>query len=645
VAGSLIKTWAYFESITDACERLREINLYLWDLRHHNAGQYLELALEALIIVEGQACLDAKDITQEAGMAHLNAGNVYWTLSRYNEAEKHLKDAIQLFKQNGNYSKEAFAHAILSNVHSVKGDYNKAFTSVTYCLQLIDEKEGEEETRGLGYLSAGSFNLDLESYDEALDFFLNSYAEFAAINDKLGMARATNNAGAVLNKFGRYQEALDYCNQSLVLYRQLDHQPGQAMALRDIGSIHTSLAEYQTALEYFNKSLELREQNYLLKTSSADGIITCLIDIGHIYNLMKLPEQALPYLIKALEICQNFNVLPKLYNVHLKLYESYKLQKRYDKALEHFEQFFEVRQQVLGQETSNKIQMIQTKYALDLIEKQAKIEKANNEKLKQAYDEIKIKNKNITSSLEYARKIQQAMIPPLENLLAMFKDAFIIYKPKDIVSGDFFWITQKNGFKFIAVADCTGHGVPGAFMSLIGYSLLNQIVNEKSILEPNRILTQLNIAIFNSLSKNSDKTGDFTADGMDIALCVFDAGMRNCYFAGAKRSLYYMKDGHMNEIKGQYLSIGFDNQRIQFHQNEKISLSEIDWIYLLSDGFPDQFGGKKGKKMMMGRVKDTLTQLNDEPGEVQKNELLKLLEEWQGNYPQTDDILFIGIKP
>lgn len=268
---------------------------------------------------------------------------------------------------------------------------------------------------------------------------------------------------------------------------------------------------------------------------------------------------------------------------------------------------------------------------------------ALHEELTHAYQEIEENNKSMTDSINYAKLIQEAMLPEKAVLTNYFPNSLIIFRPKDIVSGDFYWFVERDNKLLIAVADCTGHGVPGSLMSMIGYSLLNEIVNVKKIREPAEILSKLNKGIRRTLKQ--DKTGNQRCDGMDIALCSIDREQRIIEFAGANRHLVYFRDKTMEMVKGNKFGIGgLHDESIITFTNNCVHYDEGDIIYMCTDGYADQFGGSKGKRMMT-RNMNKILEKSLSFGVAEQEQLLNhWLDKWQGNYEQTDDILLIGIQ-
>lgn len=257
-------------------------------------------------------------------------------------------------------------------------------------------------------------------------------------------------------------------------------------------------------------------------------------------------------------------------------------------------------------------------------------------------DEINTKNASLTSSIRYASYIQNAILPPYDLIDKLLPDNFILFKPKDIVSGDFFWVSEKGNKIIFAVADCTGHGVPGAFMSLLGMTLLNEIVNYQGITISNVILTALREKVIKSLRQN--RKAYYSSDGMDIALCVLDKHHKNLQFTGAGSDIVLISDGNLKILKADNLdvSLAYGN-KCQFSIKE-ISVKKGDMLYLFSDGFQDQFGGSKDKKFLRRRFYNTLLEIHRLPLSDQHEILDARHLEWMQHRDQTDDITVMGIR-
>ncbi len=260
------------------------------------------------------------------------------------------------------------------------------------------------------------------------------------------------------------------------------------------------------------------------------------------------------------------------------------------------------------------------------------------------------KTRDTLESIMYARQIQQAMLPKLEAFKAVIPDSFVLFRPRDMVSGDFYWFNSKSHRSVISAIDCTGHGVPGAFLSMIGNELLNKIVVFKGITEPSKILNQLQMEMRNTLKQKENGN----EDGMDIGICTLHMvpseleelfGKPRLEFAGAKNSLIYIQKGEMHIVKGDKVPIGGYLFKDDYNfTNHSISLEGETTFYMFSDGYADQFGGKDRKKFMVSRFRELLIEIHAEPMEMQKRRLEKELLDWMGGMHQIDDILVMGFK-
>jgi phosphoserine phosphatase RsbU/P len=266
-----------------------------------------------------------------------------------------------------------------------------------------------------------------------------------------------------------------------------------------------------------------------------------------------------------------------------------------------------------------------------------------NTMLNEAYMEIEEQKKHIMDSIYYARRIQTAILPSFTQLDKYLKSYFIFYMPKDIVSGDFYWMSVNSGLVMIAAVDCTGHGVPGAFMSIVGYNQLNNAVTVQKVRKASDILNVLNKGVIQTLNENTSETS--IKDGMDMTLCVFDFKNKKVDFAGANNPIIHIRDNNMVKIKGDRFPIGaFIDGQEQLFANNEIKLVDGDMIYLFSDGYADQFGGPENKKFFTKRFEQLLFDIHNEPLDQQKELLKTTLYDWMGNNDQVDDILVIGIR-
>jgi len=303
---------------------------------------------------------------------------------------------------------------------------------------------------------------------------------------------------------------------------------------------------------------------------------------------------------------------------------------------------------LIGLISTRRKNRILAKQKLEIEYKNQDLEQKNEEILTQSEriiqqkELIEKKNEEITDSIHYARRIQNAMLPSIEVLEKYLSEYFIYFKPKDIVSGDFYWAAEKNDKLIVTAVDCTGHGVPGAFMSMLGMSFLNEIVLKEETLEADKILNQLRFEVIRSL-KQSGKD-DEAKDGMDMSLCVIDKKTNTLQFAAANNPMYLIRNGELEKVKADRMPIGIHFRSDEGFSRQEIEIKTNDTIYIFSDGYADQFGGGDGRKLKYKPFQDLLADIHKKPMQEQHKRLDDFFENWCGNYEQIDDVLVIGMR-
>jgi serine phosphatase RsbU (regulator of sigma subunit) len=274
-----------------------------------------------------------------------------------------------------------------------------------------------------------------------------------------------------------------------------------------------------------------------------------------------------------------------------------------------------------------------------------KIKKRSNIEITHQKEIIEQKNREIVDSINYAQRIQQSLLPSIEEIRKSLPEAFVFYQPRNIVSGDFYWFAQQDNRYYIAAVDCTGHGVPGAMLSMIGFNFLNQLVSEMNMTDPGKILDQLHARISQTLNKEGAVEGREMRDGMDMALLCIDKSANTFSFSGAVRPLYYVDEDGIKTIKGGYYSIGgIKSLTDEPFETYTVTPKGKANFYLFSDGFADQFGGPKGKKFKTKKFQELLLSLQDKQMHEQHNHIENVFREWMGNFEQVDDVCVIGIR-
>jgi len=320
------------------------------------------------------------------------------------------------------------------------------------------------------------------------------------------------------------------------------------------------------------------------------------------------------------------------------------LSEQFNRMIEQLESYYNELEEKVRQRTAEiMLQKEEIEAQRDAIQEQRNILSEINKSLQKAYLEIEEQKKHIEDSIHYARRIQTAILPPDDYVIRVIPDSFILYMPKDIVSGDFYWLTETKGKTLVAAVDCTGHGVPGAFMSIVGFNQLNYIVNVRGITKPSEILNAMNEGVTKTLRQTRLNTS--VRDGMDICLISIDKHKKILEYSGGYNPLYLFHDGEFIKIDADKSAVGgYIGEKLSFFSNNEYNYSEGDMVYLFSDGYADQFGGDDDSKFLVKRFKELLMRIHTEPIEEQKLILRQIHEDWKGNTYQVDDILIIGIR-
>lgn len=635
------------------------------------------------------------DTTTLSALADL--GRQYFLISDYTNAERYSMQAIRQAETglaSGTLSRAERESMLRSqskgfnnigNSHYFQGDNDKA---VEYHLKALKIREELGDKR----LVAGSENnianilFRKGQFDKALQEYEKAAGIFREVGDRNLEAMATNNIGLVYEEKLEFDKALEYLQKALKIREGLGDPSSLAASYNNIGINYKIRNNFAKAEEYYLKALKI-----MLEMGDKVPIATAYNNLGDLYFRFKKVAEAKKMQLLSLKYAKEAGAKPTLLYSYMSLAGIDSVQGNFREAYDYHSLYIQTKDSVFNEQSDKSMQEMQTKYdsekkqhEIELLTKDGELLKTQGRvqkiiigsviaglllviffaififnrlrltrKQKAIIEEQKslvdIKNKHITDSINYAKRIQDSILPSHEEFKKYFFDYFLFFRPKDIVSGDFYWLSDHQGKTVLVVADCTGHGVPGAFMSMIGNTLLNEIVNEQHIIQPAEILNQLNEGIIQALhqeSRNQD-------DGMDVSVCLFDKTENTVTFAGANHSLYVTEDNSIREIKGDIYSIGSmfgpkdpsgQNRSVSFTQKE-ISLKKNSTVYFSTDGFPDQIGGEKGKKFLLRQLEKMLQNLASLDMKEQEQTIVKTFEAWKGKYNQLDDVLLVGIKP
>jgi len=547
---------------------------------------------------------------------------------------------------------------------------------------------------------AEAYNLQ-GNFGNAKGYLKSAVEIFRKENDTIGFASALTNLGYTNYSMGQYDSALVLYSETSEIYKKLGLMTEYAFCIGNSGLVYSRQSEFKKAEYSLLSAIEMLSENgneraliqFMIeyagilqhKGEIEKAIVTATVSFNNAAknDILEFERDAALRLSKLYQSSGKFDSAYHYQSVYINAADSIKsisnIQKMADLRTE-----FEVAKKQAEVDVLRKNKIIQLivilglalilllaigiillyyyslkrsqKLTAELDERRILLE-AQSQKLKEQGEELRQQKEEIISSINYAKYIQSSLLPEEEQLKSLLGEHFVLYKPKDIVSGDFYWISNVENKTVVAAADCTGHGVPGAFMSMLGTALLNEIVNKEYITHPGVILRHLRKEVINSLQQKGERGEQ--KDGMDIALCTIDIEEMRLQFAGANNPLYLIRKSNLEgvgiphfesggeyqlyEIKGDRMPIGINDRMDNFTCHE-IEIFKGDKFYLLTDGFPDQFGGSDTKKFGYRRFREQLMMDNSSTMADNKLRLEKTLNEWMGDNNQIDDILVIGFS-
>lgn len=569
--------------------------------------------------------------TEMAATALNNLGAMLNDAGRYNESSKHLFNALKLAEDN-NYIK------LTATIHN----------NIGLLFHFQDE------------------------WEKSINYFQKSIVINQQLNNLERMALLYNNIGIAYYYLDILDSVLISFERSLDIYIKLDNKKGQTRPLFNIGEIYSEKGDFETALEYYERSLTLeKEVGYM------SGYATSLVYIGEIYSSLGDYSKAIEYQHEGIEILEKMDLRRDLLDAYEAITETFKQSGYFDSAFHYQTASISLKDSLFSLEKSKQISELETLYETEKKEQQIALQQTRIEfKNKQTYSLLVIllltfgltiyviytsrgrrkanlllseknellstHNKLITNSITYGSFIQNTILPDKSLFEKVFKDSFIFYKPKDIVSGDFYWLSHRKDQIIIAVADCTGHGVPGAFMSLLGHSFLNEITDIQGITQPDKILNKLREKIIGTLKqKDSDR---FSRDGIELAVCSIDTKNKQIDYSGAYSPVIVYSGKKITELKPNKMPIGFHLTRKSKFALQTISYKKGDLLYFFTDGYYDQFGGPQNKKYGQKRFKALIDSNHHLPMDEQLYAFEHGFKNWLGEEEQIDDVTVVGVK-
>ncbi len=616
------------KTISEKYDNVDSLNNQSWENRYTSFEESICHAEQALGL--------SQEIDYEKGIAYakLNLATCHFLKSRNEEAFPLLQIAMQYFIQHPNEKGYVSTLMHIGNIFEGYGDYEKALDFTQKALSTAKETnyiEGEGDAQSV----LGMIYIRLADYKSAQE----AYIESLRIREKLGnqnaIASSLNRLAQSFTLSGEYNKALEYYSKSKEIRENIKKHSAISWTYLGMGSTHEYMANLDIAKEYYTKGLGHEEADIRCKAQ-------CLIGSGRVNRKLNLLDEAKRDIFEAQELVETLKAKPLQYEIYLQLAKCFEKEGKTQEAFDNYKKYHKLKEEVHNNESSNRLKNQQIVFAIEKSEKEKEIFQLRNVELKSALDEIAEKNKEITDSIHYAKRIQSALLPKDSYLKEILPDHFILFLPKDIVSGDFYWATHIEGKTVIVAADSTGHGVPGAFMSMLGASFLDNIVNVDKILDPAKILDSLREHIMKAL-KQRDEDID-SKDGMDLAICVYDETNSELAYAGAYNPLCLIRNGEFKIISADRMPVGIHSLIEKPFTNNIININKGDIVYIFSDGFQDQFGGEKGKKLKLAPFLKLLQETSINGMEKQKQILYNFFNKWKGAEPQLDDVVVIGIK-
>ncbi|MGE0637422.1 MAG: tetratricopeptide repeat protein [Bacteroidia bacterium] len=609
-----------------------------------------------------------------------------WALSKQGDDQK----AIGFYREGAVIAKEINDKIAQGEIYRSIGaaqyhfaEYDSALANYFIALELF--KAAKDTTRFAGVLNnIGTVYYFTRRDSLAAQYYTEALEIYKRTEDEIGLAKQYGNLGLLYIRAEDTFKAIEYSVKSLEYYLETNEQAGIATSYLNLGVAYEQADKFDKALENVNKSLEIRT-----KLGDKRGIAVATAMVANVFFESKQYSKAIEHYKIALPLCKEVKLKAYIFEMMNNMATSYKELGKYREAANLYPQLMSIKDSIYNIETSEQISGLEAKYKAEM-EAQYETQKKDNEiklltqeaeiqnlslKRRSTYlwaaagfiillwvilgisynayrskqktnavlekknKEISRQKEEITDSINYAQTIQRAILPPEKLLQKYLPDSFVIFRPKDIVSGDFYW-TANSQLVYFAAVDCTGHGVPGAFMSIIGHNSLNRAVKDFKLTHPAEILDKLVELVTEALRAENQTE---VKDGMDIALCCLDTQQMKLEYAGAYNPLYVIRKGEVLEYKADRQPIGAFEKRLPF-TNHVIELQKDDCIYVFSDGVADQFGGEKGKKLGTKRLKEWLVAAAHLPASEQYTQLNTRLTQWQGTEEQTDDVTLIGVR-
>jgi serine phosphatase RsbU (regulator of sigma subunit) len=607
-------------------------------------------------------------------------------------AEKHFKKTLFISKQIPQLDPKQMINSYnnLSIIYYHKGQYNTTLAYLDSCMQY--ESWMGLSDRGNIYTQMGAIYKETGDLKNALHQFKKSLAVYEQTKDKKLIGIALSNLGLINRRLDDYPKAIDYYQRALTNVEQAGELYFVSEFLTNLAALYIAQKKYQLAEPLERRAIAIRRQHQFQR-----GLAMSLSNYGLIVLHLRGPKESLAYLEEGLTLAKANKDINLMLTFYKHLSNSYDDLKEYEQAIVYFKRYttlndslrltqnhkasLELQHQFQEEHEQKQLEALaRTKqrqrtlaYSLSValalggifafvFYKQSKLKRAHNSLLKQQQQELELsnhvledlliqqalqkdaiqeQNEKILDSLDYAQRIQLATLPTTAEVEAIFPAYLIYYFPRDIVSGDFYWVHQHAQWQVLVVADCTGHGIPGAFMSVIGSQLLNDIIAEEHCFDPGEILNQLETRFHDRMHQSNHQD---SYESIHLGICVIDSNSQTLHFSGAHHKLHHIRDEQLNILPGNRFEIGGRYMPNKHFESIQLDLQAGDRFYLFTDGLTDQFGGPRRRKFTYKRLHDFIIEQSKLPMEAQLTSFLMAYAEWQGTLVQLDDMLLIGFE-
>lgn len=633
-----------------------------------------------------------KELGDKKMLAEINnhIGIVYAMQANYPKTLEYWKKGVEIYGQTDEVLGLASILGNIGVVYDNLGDYNKALEYYLQALKMHESLPNNKGAVAAGLNNIGLIYSHIKNYDLALNFQRRALQLRKETQELKGLGDSYLNLAEIHKLTGNFDSCKYYINLSMDAYKQIGNKTGIASTLLQYNDVYTYTGEYEKTFPVLEECLQLYTEigdSYgVAMTTTAYGISEM-----HRGNYQKADE----LLKEAKKIFTEIEFKSNVGNVYMNLAENEYLRGNGKRAYEYIKKYALLNDSLINDESTKQIAQMQTIYEseknqleienlnqkntlnevridqekqqkyllflglalviivagfvfnrLQITRKQKMVIEEQKEEVESQRDQIEIqknvieeKHQEITESITYAKRIQTAILPPFESILKYLPHSFIIYQPKEVVAGDFYWMEKVGDDMYLAAADCTGHGVPGAMVSVVCHGALNRSIREYNLTKPSEILDKTRELVISTFEKSKEQV----KDGMDISLIKLNISTKTAEWAGANNPLYILRNKEIEIIKADRQPIGYMENSTPF-TNHTFTLNRRDHIYLFTDGYADQFGGDDDKKLGYKEYRDQLSITSELTIDKQKDQLVAYFNQWKGSSEQIDDVCILGIR-